>query len=120
MTRLDGSAAAFTSDQDKELILRFFAIYNNLNNFKPPQYKFLNAELQEHQHMDQGAVHHYAKIFGDAFGLVCLMLISLLILKLFTLFTQLCKTRAQDFIPWILLFGLCPCTQRFFRCFSRI
>ena len=60
----------FSKDEDKELILRFFAFFNNLQNFKPPMYRFLNAEIQQRQHLNQEAVHSFESRFKNTFELV--------------------------------------------------
>lgn len=70
MSALKNSATSFTKEQDRELILRFFAMHNNLQNFMPPLSRFLNKEIRENQHMGLPKVQAYAKLFRHTFQLV--------------------------------------------------
>ena len=70
MSALQNSATSFTKEQDRELILRFFAMHNSLQNFAPPLSRFLNKEIRENQHMGLQKVQAYAKLFRQTFQLV--------------------------------------------------
>lgn len=70
MSCLPNSKTSFAKEQDREYILRFFAMHNSLTKLRPPLYRFLNAEMQEHQHMQQQKADEYAKLFRQTFHLV--------------------------------------------------
>ena len=70
MSQLKGLKSPFTKDEDRELILRFFALSNGLKSFKTPLYKFLNSEIQQNQHLDTEAVRAYSTHFRKSFDLV--------------------------------------------------
>ena len=70
MRLLPNSATSFGKEQDRELILRFFAMHNSLQNFKPPLSRFLNTEICQHQHMDAQKSEDYTKLFARTFRLV--------------------------------------------------
>ena len=70
MSQLKGAKSPFTKDEDRELILRFFALSNNRKNFKTPLYKFLNAEIQQNQRFSEVAEQSYSEGFKKTFDLV--------------------------------------------------
>ena len=70
MHLLPNSATSFGKEQDRELILRFFAMNNSLQKFKPPLSRFLNSEIYQYQHMDLQQTEDYTKLFTRTFRLV--------------------------------------------------
>ncbi len=70
MAQLKDPKTHFTKDEDREYILRFFALFNNLKDFRPPLYKFLNAEIQQKQNLDEDASRTYQARFRNTFDLV--------------------------------------------------
>ena len=70
MGKLQNSATSFTKEQDRELILRFFAMRNKLQDLKPPLSRFLNNEIREHQNMLKPKAQEYTKLFRRTFLLV--------------------------------------------------
>lgn len=70
MNVLPESTTSFTKEQDRELILRFFAMHSSLNKFKPPLSRFLDNEMQEHRHMNEKRAQWYTKLFSRTFRLV--------------------------------------------------
>lgn len=53
MSKLKDPQEPFAKDEDKECILRFFALHIKLKEYKPILYPFLNAEIQQKQHLDK-------------------------------------------------------------------
>ena len=70
MGKLQNSATSFTKEQDRELILRFFAMRNKLQDLKPPLSRFLNNEIRQHQHILKPKAQEYTKLFRRTFLLV--------------------------------------------------
>lgn len=70
MGALPKGNTSFTKEQDRELIVRFFAMHNSLNKFKPPLSRFLNNEMQEHRYMDTDTIQDYTKLFSRTIKLV--------------------------------------------------
>ena len=70
MTQLKDPKSPFRQDEDREYILRFFAFYNNLKNFKPSLHRFLNAEIRPKQHLSTAEVHCYEARFRKTLNLV--------------------------------------------------
>jgi Protein of unknown function DUF262 len=48
---------------DEELVLRFFALYNDLANYRPPLKKFLNDFMREVQHATPSELAKYRALF---------------------------------------------------------
>ena len=70
MAKLKDPQKPFTKDEDREFILRFFALSNKLKEFKRLLYQFLNAEIQQRQHLDAETVRSYEMRFRKTFDLV--------------------------------------------------
>ena len=70
VAQLKDPKSPFTKDEDREYILRFFALFNNLKDLKPPLYKFLNAEIHKNQFLKDDVARLYRNRFKNSFELV--------------------------------------------------
>ncbi|MBI2529814.1 MAG: DUF262 domain-containing protein [Candidatus Diapherotrites archaeon] len=62
---LIGRTIPDTRMRDVELILRFFALFFNLNNYSKPMKQFLNNFMKDKQELNRADQERYEKIFRD-------------------------------------------------------
>ena len=60
-----GSAAAHKRQKDVELILRFFAFYENGDNYERPIKDFMSNFMRKHQHIDEDTSKRFEAIFKN-------------------------------------------------------
>jgi len=56
--------------RDRELILRFFALYDRYNKYAPPMKRFLNIEMQERRNASARQIKEYESLFKNVVRMV--------------------------------------------------
>jgi DNA-binding transcriptional ArsR family regulator len=51
---------------DREMILRFFALFLDFNHYKPPMKRFLNQAIETRRHMSEAEAHRLNEVFRQA------------------------------------------------------
>jgi uncharacterized protein with ParB-like and HNH nuclease domain len=56
--------------KEQELILRFFSLLYNIENYEKPLKGFLNAFMSEHQHLEKTSKEEFESIFKSTFSFI--------------------------------------------------